>query len=281
MIAQTSISAPENQPPPQHVVGLVPGPGSPRILVSPLLAELGVRHGFTTRLGGVSTGRYESLNLGEKWGDEPARVRENLRRVASDGHFAAEELCQVVQVHGTEVALVDADTVERRGRQADGMATRASRVLGSYSADCVCILIADGQGRAAAVHAGWRGTVAGIAAQAVDALVSLGARPGSLRAALGPSIGPCCFQVKEDVAGRFRSLLPAAVLTRPDAQGQAQLYVDLRRTNRHFLESAGVPADCIADTPPCTCCDPQRFFSFRRDGAGIGQHLAFIVGGCS
>lgn len=281
MIAQTSISAPENQLPPQHVVGLVPGPGSPRILVSPLLAELGVRHGFTTRLGGVSTGRYESLNLGETWGDEPERVRENLRRVASDGHFSADALCQVVQVHGTDVVPVEAGTVERRMRQADGLATRDSCVLGSRSADCVCILIADGEGRAAAVHAGWRGTVAGIAAQAVEALVALGANPRSLRAALGPSIGPCCFQVKEDVAGRFRSLLPTAVLVRPDAQGQRQLYVDLRQTNRHFLESAGVPADGIADSPPCTCCDPQRFFSFRRDGAGIGQHLAFIVGGCS
>lgn len=278
MIAQTSISAPENQPPPHHIAGLVSGPGR-GTLVSPLLAELGVRHGFTTRLGGVSTGRYQSLNLGEAWGDDPERVRENLRRVAKDGDFDAAKLCQVVQVHGTEV--LRASAVERRERQADGLVTDAPLVLGSYSADCVCILLADGAGRVAAIHAGWRGTVAGIAARAVEALVAIGADPGKVRAALGPSIGPCCFEVQEEVAGRFQALLPAAVSTRSDASGQARTFVDLRRTNRHFLESAGVPGQNIADAPPCTCCDPQRFFSFRRDGAGIGQHLAFIVGGCS
>src|SRR5207253_8223711 len=127
----------------------------------------------------------------------------------------------------------------------------------------------------AAVHAGWRGTVAGIAKSAVAALVALGAAPHELRAALGPSIGPCCFEVKEDVAEPFRAVLPSAVRVSDDGK----IFVDLWRTNRMFLEDSGVPTEQIAAAPPCTRCDPKRFFSYRRDGAQIGQHLAFIVGG--
>jgi YfiH family protein len=252
---------------------------SERLLVSPLLQELGVRHGFTTRLSGVSTGRYESLNLGEKWGDEPDKVLANLRLVESEGGFLAAALCSVAQVHGTEVALIDAP--ERRQRQADGLATSLPLTLGVYSADCVCILLADGRGRVAAVHAGWRGTVAGIAGRAVQALVRLGAEPQELRAALGPSIGPCCFEVQNDVAAHFAERVPESLLQLLDNEGEQRTFVDLRLSNRRFLEAAGVPPESIADAPPCTHCDRRRFFSYRRDGAGIGQHLAFIVGGGS
>lgn len=243
-----------------------------RVLRSPLLAAAGVRHGFTTRLGGVSEGRFASLNVGQTWGDDPARAAENLARVAGAGGFALDALCQVAQVHGTDVLLMTAP--ERRQRQADGMATDRALTLGTLSADCVSILLADGRGRVAAVHAGWRGTVAGIARRAVEALAALGAPAESLLAALGPSIGPCCFEVQADVAGQFAAVCAEAVTAR-----DGRRYVDLWRTNRHFLEAAGVPPARIDAAPPCTCCDPRRFYSYRRDGAGIGQHLAFILGG--
>ena len=134
-----------------------------RLYVSPLLGELGVRHGFTTRLGGVSTGRFESLNLGRTWGDEPACADHNLNLVAADVGFAVAQLCQVIQVHGRAVLPLTAP--ERRQREADGMVTASDLVLGVLSADCVSILLADGEGRVAAVHAGWRGTVAGVASR--------------------------------------------------------------------------------------------------------------------
>jgi len=243
------------------------------LLHSPLLAGLGVRHGFSTRLGGVSSGRYSSLNLGDRWGDNPACVRENLRRVADSAGFVLSSLCQVSQVHGTSVlALRDP---ERRQREADGMATHEALTLAVYSADCVPILLADPDGRVAAVHAGWRGTVAGIATQAVQELVTLGAVASQLRAALFPSIGPCCFEVQEDVASPFRAVQPSTV--RKKSNGR--LVVDLWQANRDFLLRAGLRSDHIDDRPACTCCDARRFFSYRRDGAGIGQHMAFIVGG--
>lgn len=243
------------------------------ILHSPALSALGVRHGFTTRLGGVSRGRFASLNLGERWGDEPQHVAENLARVADWAAFPVHSLCTVSQVHSTVV--VTSTRSERREREADGLVTRDALTLGVYSADCVPILLADGRGRVAAVHAGWRGTVAGIAAVAVDELVKLGADRSELRAVLWPSIGPCCFEVKEDVAAPFRSLDPG--LLRQDSHGRQR--VDLWQANRRFLLESGIHPSHIELPSACTCCDAERFFSYRRDGSGIGQHLAFIVGG--
>lgn len=256
------------------------GTASPRLLRSDLLNRLGVRHGFTTRRGGVSAGRYASLNLGTSWGDDPAAVAQNLELVAGEAGFDPGRLCQVRQVHGRRILCMSAP--ERRSREADGMVTTTSLVLGVMSADCVSLLLTDGEGRVAAAHAGWRGTVAGIAGQAVAALVAAGARPGLLRAALAPSIGPCCFEVKDDVAGPVAALVPEAVQRRA-----GRTYVDLWRTNRSLLLAAGVRPEHIEADPPCTACDPERFFSYRRDGAGppdaagLGQHLAFICGGNS
>jgi YfiH family protein len=257
---------------PDPASGLYARPGSERLLYSRLLTELGVRHGFTTRLGGVSSGRFASCNLGRTWGDDPRCADENLRLIAADAGFAVERLCQVIQVHSPRVLLLTAP--ERRQREADGMASAHSLCLGVLSADCVSILLADGEGRVAAVHAGWRGTVAGVAGAAVTALSELGAKPGQLRAVLGPSIGPCCFEVQADVAAEFSRVTPGCV-----QQRGGRTYVDLWRTNRELLLKAGLAPEHIDATPPCTHCDPRRFFSYRRDGAGIGQHLAFILGG--
>lgn len=247
-------------------------PGSERVLYNRLLSELGVVHGFTTRLGGVSTGRFASCNLGRSWGDDAVCVDENLHRVATDAGFAAAKLCQVVQVHGR--TALPMQQPERRQREADAMVSDAELVLGVLSADCVSILLADGRGRVGAAHAGWRGTAAGIAGSAVAELTALGARPAELRAVLGPSIGPCCFEVKDDVAAAFAAVCPDSVQRR-----QGRIFVDLWRTNRALLLAAGLCAEHIDAAPPCTVCDGRRFFSYRRDGAGIGQHLAFILGG--
>jgi hypothetical protein len=254
-------------------------------LRSALLSRIGVRHGFTTRRGGVSRGPFASLNLGESWGDDPAAVAANLRRVADEGGFDPARLCQVRQVHGCDVLTLTAP--ERRLREADGMATTAELALGVMSADCVSLLLSDGQGRVAAAHAGWRGTAAGIAEQAVAALVALGARPSSLRAAMAPSIGPCCFEVQADVASQFAAVVPDSV-----EQRGGRTYVNLWRTNRTLLLRAGLVPEHIELDPPCTCCDAERFYSYRRDGARrsgqgplggplLGQHLAFICGGNS
>src|SRR5262245_48731451 len=169
------------------------------VVTSRMLA--GVRHGFSTRRGGVSTGRYATLNVGGKWGDDPAAVAHNRRRLAAAGGFDWSRLYTAKQVHGARVALVVAGTLPERvaDTEADVVVTaQPGVVVGVYTADCVPVLIADDEGRVAAAHAGWRGTVAGVANAAVEALVSLGARRERLRAALGPSICARCFEVGEE-----------------------------------------------------------------------------------
>jgi YfiH family protein len=245
------------------------------LLTSPALSA--TRHGFSTRQGGVSVGRYATLNLGAKWGDDPAAIAQNRQRLAAAGGFALERLYTARQVHGARVALVGESTAPERvaETEADALVSQVpGAVLGIYTADCVPVLISDGEGRVAAAHAGWRGTVAGVAAAAVEALVSLGARREHLRAALGPSICVRCFEVGEEVADAFAPLAPSSV--RRDG---SKPHVDLWVANRALLVAAGVAADRIDAQPPCTMCAPERFFSFRRDGAQIGQQLSFVVAG--
>ncbi len=242
------------------------------ILRSPQLPT--VAHGFSVRTGGVSTARYASLNLGGKWGDDPAHVAENRRRFAAAGGFGAERLFIARQVHGAGVAVVDATTTPSAlaSVEADALVSAVpGAALAVLTADCVPVLISDGAGHVAAIHAGWRGTVADVVGRAVDALVALGAERASLRAAIGPCICASCFEVGPEVADRFDA---AFVDRRRDKP-----HVDLRLANRALLVAAGVPGRAIDAAPPCTMCDPERFYSFRRDGGEIGQHLSFIVAG--
>jgi YfiH family protein len=239
-------------------------------------------HGFTTRAGGVSAPPFETLNLGGKWGDDPAAVSENRRRVerAAGGPVATAR-----QVHGAAVVRVRAgdDRAALAAREADALCTDAPGVvLGVFVADCIPAVLVDPRtGAVAAVHAGWRGTVAGVLPAAVRALAAeFGARPGDLRAALGPAIGPCCFEVGPEVVAAFEALCPDArargiVLPSPlGAAGKAN--VDLKAANRLLLERAGVAPEAIDAGPECTHCDRARFYSFRRDGNATGQLMGVV-----
>src|SRR5690606_17928994 len=170
------------------------------------LSTVAVTHGFTTRKGGVSRGRYATLNLGERWGDDPEAVAENLRRVAAAGEFAVESLVRVRQVHGD--AVLAAHEVHE-GSQADALWQHRdhpgpARVVAVLTADCVPILLCDRQATAvAAVHSGWRGTVANIAARTVETLITAGIDPRDLLAAIGPCIEADAFEVGDEVAAQF------------------------------------------------------------------------------
>jgi YfiH family protein len=242
-----------------------------RILESPLLAAF--RHGFTTRQGGVSAPPYDTLNLGGAVGDDPARVAENWRRL--EAHTGL-RFARVRQVHGARVLRADApcDPAE----EADVVLTAAEGVAACVSvADCVPVLLADpGTGAVAAVHAGWRGTLARAAAEAVLALGrEVGAAPGDLLAAIGPSIGPCCYEVSVDLAARFGAELAGSVAT-PVAPGGARPHLDLWAANRAVLTAAGVRADQIDLLGACTSCG-DLFFSHRRDAGRTGRQMAFIA----
>jgi YfiH family protein len=148
-------------------------------------------------------------------------------------------------------------------------------VLGAFAADCIPILFAEPEARvSAAAHAGWRGTVAGVARNVVRRMAEAGAQPERVRVALGPSIGPCCFEVGPEVVDEFRAALgdlPGLVVAGPRKD-----HLDLRVATRAILEREGLRPEHIDDRSPCTRCEADRFFSYRRDGREGGVHMAFI-----
>jgi YfiH family protein len=241
-----------------------------QLLTSPLLAAFA--HGFTTRAGGVSPPPWDGLNLGGAVGDEPSRVAENWRRLEAGTGL---RFARVRQVHGARVIRADApcDPAE----EADVVLSAAAGVAACVSiADCVPILLADPEsGAVGAVHAGWRGTLAGAAARAVEAMrAEFGAPAERLLAAIGPSIGACCYEVSADVAGPFREAFgPAAVRERPGAAP----HVDLWAANHAVLAHAGVAPERTHVLGACTACDRDRFFSHRRDRGRTGRQVAFIA----
>jgi polyphenol oxidase len=245
------------------------------ILTSPVIPTSGFVHGFPTRKGGVSEGKRSSLNLGYRWGDEPERVAENRLRVAKAAGFPIEGLQVTKHVHGTRVWIVGDPTPEPA--EFDVLVTnRPGDTLGAFAADCVPIVFADPVAKvAAAAHAGWRGTVAGVAVNAVRAMGErFGSKPADIRVALGPSIGPCCFEVGPEVVEAFTAALPD--VPRLVVPGPKKPHIDLRVATRVLLEREGVAPEHIDDRPPCTRCDEERFFSFRRDGLEGGVHMGFI-----
>jgi YfiH family protein len=236
-------------------------------------------HGFTTRAGGVSAPPFDSLNLGVKWGDARADVMENRARLLRAS--GARVMHLAAQVHGARVLAVQAaDDPEETARQpADAVCTDVPGLaVGVYVADCVPVVLVDPRtGACAAAHAGWRGTVGGVLDETVRALARhYGSRPGDLRAALGPAIGPCCFEVGPEVAAQFQALLPdepGVVRERPGTRP----HIDLRLAQRRQCERAGLDPQAIDLVPGCTRCDAARFFSYRRDAGRTGIHVGFVT----
>jgi YfiH family protein len=195
---------------------------------------------FTTRRGGVSEGPYASLNLGLWTDDDAGRVHDNRERVQVQ--VGASRLAQGRQVHGTRV-VVDAEGIE----EADGQVISGRGVAAVVLvADCLPVALA-GPERVGVIHAGWRGLAAGVLEAGVEAT-------GAVCAAIGPGIGPCCYEVGDDVRAVF---------------GTSERTLDLKAIARGRLEAAGVRD--IHDCGLCTSCDAERFFSHRRDRGVTGR----------
>lgn len=245
---------------------------------SPLLDALPfVRHGFSTRRGGVSEGSYRSLNLGQADGEEPGRVRENRRRFFEAAGMAPARVAEVRQVHGTGVVAAD-EIPEGERVSADAVVTAEPGVaVAIQTADCLPVLIADAKRRAvAAVHAGRKGIAAGVLAEAVRQMGErFGSRPGDLFAGLGPAISGVCYEVGEECLPPFRARYRDwRDFTIP--LGRGKWLLDLPEASRRQLAAAGIPGEQIGLPGPCTFSESARFFSYRRDGAPTGRLLAVI-----
>jgi YfiH family protein len=221
---------------------------------------------FTTRVGGVSEGPYSSLNLGRKSGDEVERVDENRRIVCEAIGADVSGLALNYQVHSARVLRASR---AMRDERADGLWTDEPGLpILAMSADCLPIALAralPGRPAAAVLHAGWRGLLEGIVAAGAH---TLGAR--TLAAMIGPGIGPCCYEVGEEVAAPFRQRFGDDVVR----DGHLDLWTSAERA----LRAAGV-AD-VERIDRCTACEPETFFSHRRDHGRTGRQgvIAYVTG---
>lgn len=238
-----------------------------------------LRHGFSTRHGGVSQGECATLSFSYQKEDE-AVVDENFRRFCEVNALPFDSLVLTHQTHTAHIELVGEEYQnhgrDRTLRETDGVVTAAEDLgLVCFTADCVPILLVDPQAKViAAVHAGWRGTVQSIAANAVEKMVQAGADAAHIFAAIGPSIGPCHFEVGQEVAEEFSARFGEKLPLKEHRAGHSM--VDLWLANRLVLLEAGVPNDRIFASNICTFCNNLDFYSHRYTNGRRGSLIAAI-----
>ena len=240
-------------------------------------------HAYSTRFGGVSEGIYASMNLGFNRGDDPEKVRENYRRLFRNLSVPEGSAVFTKQTHSVNVIRVGASEcgigIEREVPydEVDGLVTNECNVtLTVFTSDCVPVYLYDPKKRAIGLcHAGWRGTVGGIAKITVEKLAAeYGSDPADIIAVIGPSIGPECFEVGEEVAVVFDEAYGGAVTIRREG---SKPHVDLWKANALSLAAAGVPEAQIYISGLCTMCEPSLLFSHRATAGKRGSNAGFLM----
>ena len=238
---------------------LVPSLFSPELIVA----------GFTTRLGGVSLPPFDSLNLGVHTADDPESVRENYRILYTRMGVTGDNVALMRQIHGARIRVVD-----RGGLYPDTdclLTAEPGVLLGVRTADCVPLLLHDPRtGTVGAAHCGWRPIAAGIIERTIETMrLEWSTTPEDILAALGPSAGPCCYEVGTEIAERFDA---SSVVRRRES-----LHVDLHGEITLRLRAAGVSGRRIESLPHCTICAESLYFSHRRDGDRSGRMMGYIM----
>lgn len=254
----------------------------------PFLRETGiVKHGFSTRLGGVSQGYFSSMNLSFDRGDDPAAVLENFRRIGAAIGVKCEDMVLAKQTHTTNIRVV---TEEDRGKgvlkerdytDVDGLVINIPGIcLVTSYADCVPLFFVDPVRRVIGLsHSGWRGTVGKIGKRTVETMREVyGCRPEDILAAVGPSVCVDCYEVSKDVADRFREafeerLWPDLFYEKPDGKYQLNLW----KANELIFREAGIVPEHIAVTNLCTHCNSRMLYSHRTAGDKRGNMCAFLA----
>ncbi|GHV40922.1 laccase domain protein YlmD [Clostridia bacterium] len=237
------------------------------------LTKAGVRHCFTYRTGGVSAGCFSSLNLSYTRGDKDENVSENFRRICEAAGFERDSLVFSNQIHKTKIAAVSDADKGKTIKEADGLTALSPNVtLTTFYADCVPLFFFDKKsGAVASVHAGWRGTAAKIAREAIIFMgEAYGTNPADIIAGIGPSICADCFEVDISTALNF-SDYPQFVETCGEKR-----HINLQGVNREIMEECGIPPENIEISGLCTKHNPDLFYSHRRTGAERGSMCAFI-----
>lgn len=241
-------------------------------LTSDILSHNKTAHFFSTKLGGESSGVYASMNLGIYTNDEPDVIVENFVRIAEATGVGLEEIVYMNQVHGDRILVVEEQNFEEiAGSDADALITRSSKIaIGVFTADCVPILLHDASsGVIAAVHAGWKGTKLEIVRKTIEVMCNeLGANVKDIRAAIGPSIGSCCYEVEDETAVHFSC--------KQKQKPEGKWHIDLAQENKSQMISSRLLEENIDVCGMCTKCGDSLFYSYRRDNAETGRMGAFI-----
>ena len=258
------------------------------LLYYPLLEKTGiVRHAFTTRAGGCSSGMFSSLNLSFTRGDEEACVRENYRRLAVALEVPVESFVFSDQTHTSHVKRVTAEDAgngivrENRFHDIDGLITSEEGVtLITFYADCVPLYFVDPVHRAIGLsHSGWRGTVARMGRETLHAMErEFGTQPSDVICAVGPSICQDCYEVSRDVAEQFMAeFQPQQIPQILQQKENDKFQLDLWKANEIILTEAGILPEHLAVTNICTCCNPGILFSHRASHGKRGNLAAVLA----
>lgn len=251
-------------------------------LTLPEWSERGIQVGFSTRWGGVGQAPYESLNLGLHVGDDPEIVLKNREFWLQEWDAGWNDFVIGEQVHGVKVQRVKS-TDAGRGSQdvktvlpgVDGLVTTSNLGLMAFFADCVPVYFYHPTlGAVSIAHAGWKGTVGKIVNNVLKEFQNMGGDIRECWVALGPSIGPCCYEVDEHVMKIFQEKFEDTPFLKPSRPGHAQL--DLWEANRQLLREAGVLPENIWSASICTACYTDRFFSHRQEGPKTGRMAGWI-----
>jgi YfiH family protein len=246
---------------------------------------------ITTRVGGLSTAPFEALNLGLRCGDDPDVVIDNRAQLSLLTGALPDLLTFGRQVHGRHVAVVTGELIgggacelDSAIPDTDAMVTDIPDVpLVVLIADCVAVSLYDPVKHAIGLaHAGWRGTAAGIVSATVEKMKeAFGSNPEDLLAGIGPSIGPCCYEVGSEVAARFRESYPdtcdRALSESHSAGGDTRTHLDLWTANRLQLTGAGVRDDRVEIAQVCTSCHTDLFYSHRAERGRTGRFASLIM----
>ncbi len=247
--------------------------GVPYLAFEPFLKLPFLKHGFSTRLGGVSEGEFASMNLSYERGDKEEAVDENYRRICRAMDIERGNLVFSQQVHDTKVVRV-----EKPGRYLkgiDGMVTdRPGLVLVTSYADCVPLFFADPVKKAIGLsHSGWRGSQGEIGRITVEQMEKeFGCEPKDIIAVIGPSICGNCYEVSEEVASCF----PKEAVWKKEESPEGKYQLDLWKVNEGILERAGLLRENIWVSGLCTCCNPNLLFSHRASGGRRGNLNGFL-----
>jgi polyphenol oxidase len=229
-----------------------------------------IKHFFSTKVGGVSQGDYSSLNLGVYTNDLSENVNNNFSRINNAADMNSDNIMYLFQIHGNEFHVIDKNNFKNVcGNDGDAIITKDKNIsIGVFTADCVPILIVDSVRKVVAViHAGWKSTYLNIGKKVIEHMInSMECKPEDIIAALGPSIGPCCFQVGEEVADKFNYVY----------KKDNGYFVDLWKENANQIFSCGISEDRIFSSNLCTVCNSDMFYSYRRDNGRTGRLGTFI-----